>query len=420
MNNLSYKDILKDFRRFKQSGGYNGDEASTFDIPNHSFFRILWHFNGSGQGLLHPTWLTQTDPTYEDLWEVSSAYNYLLLNDEKTRATYLKTFIELLSTITTDSPWYFQTIKGIEEGLQRKETDEMQWKEPYTITIECMEDSLDQRIGTLIDLYRSVAWSWERRVEILPVNLRRFDMSVLVFSSPIKGLHILNKPSISDAMGAVSKWLHVDSRDYASFSGVGYKTSYKRYDLLNCEFDYKTISTPGEGFNNMEGTTHKYTITIKCTDIRESRHNEFSGMYINDVTGEDMIAFGNFDNAEFGGDSDYDYDKEVTKDNISKITYNPTYEKRVGPKDRSVINQLWGLGTGYVSSKVNELALGNMFGLSLTKIGDQVGSLLNFDIGKTYTNIQSYLNKPDTGKRNSSNMGYLSGFKPGTSTLRDR
>ena len=152
-----------------------------------------------GNGLLHPSWkyssgewVTQSNYSHRakelDYWQHSSAWSYLKQNGEEERAAYLKQFVELLSNISTYSPWYFQSISGLGEALQRT-TTEVKEEERKKITIGFLEDSTDERIGTLLDLYRMSCWSHLHRREMLPVNLRRFDMTVVFFSSPIWGLH---------------------------------------------------------------------------------------------------------------------------------------------------------------------------------------------------------------------------------------
>lgn len=105
------------------------------------------------------------------------------MNDDKIRAGYVVDFVQLLSNINSTSPWYFQSIKGLDAALQRNiYNEEFQvTAQREKITIECLEDAYDQRIGTLLDLYRAIVWSWETKRETLPINLRKFDMTVILF-----------------------------------------------------------------------------------------------------------------------------------------------------------------------------------------------------------------------------------------------
>ena len=160
-------------------------DSDDLDQPGHLYFKIFFHFlddNPMGNGLLHPSWkyssgewVTQSNYSHRakelDYWQHSSAWSYLKQNGEEERAAYLKQFVELLSNISTYSPWYFQSISGLGEALQRT-TTEVKEEERKKITIGFLEDSTDERIGTLLDLYRMSCWSHLHRREMLPVNLR--------------------------------------------------------------------------------------------------------------------------------------------------------------------------------------------------------------------------------------------------------
>ena len=64
------------------------------------------------------------------------------------------------------------------------------------LTIKCLQDAVDDRIGTMLDLYRSIVYSQSMKRYILPGNLRKFDMSIVVFEAPIKTMHKYKHPDI--------------------------------------------------------------------------------------------------------------------------------------------------------------------------------------------------------------------------------
>ena len=99
----------------------------------------------------------------------NTAYNYLLVNDEIERAEMLKQFIILLSDINTSAPWYFQEISGLDGALERKIFSEGEVKledKPRQFTIKCLQDAYDNRIGTLLDLYRAACFSYQNKKTI--------------------------------------------------------------------------------------------------------------------------------------------------------------------------------------------------------------------------------------------------------------
>ena len=55
-----------------------------------------------------------------------------------------------------------------------------------TIEIELNPDAVDMRVTTLFDLYRYACYDRIKMKEIIPENLRKFDMDVMVFHVPLK------------------------------------------------------------------------------------------------------------------------------------------------------------------------------------------------------------------------------------------
>jgi len=312
---ISYRAIKNDMYEWRIRGT-KGSKFNELDQPGHLFFKVLFHFwNGDAyhqaenitnhNGLLTPAWLlypgesiadiakSMSDAVEKQLDDKSSgrnpdplaiplsqncAFNFLIRNDELERAEKLKQFIELLSNISTYSPWYFMEVGGLDALLERpfKHDDAYVVEAPKQITIKCLTDSEDNRIATLLDLYRDVAYShiWHR--EVLPANLRKFDMSIYIYGSPIATLH-----SLKDKYGATMK-TGTESDDQ-------WHTSYKRIELHNCEIDYNSSKTGYGGLNNAEGFGQEFTITLNVDDAYEYRYNTYMDRVIGDMVAIDML-----------------------------------------------------------------------------------------------------------------------------------
>lgn len=306
---LSYKKIVHDRIKFRQAGGPHSSDFNIFDEPGAHYFKILFHFYnnplsgiditnhdsipGAGAGLLHPTWNDEHFingwDKQEDYghradeyvpWRYNTAYSYLLQNDELERAEYLKMFISLLSNISSQSPWYFKSIKGIEEALNRKQfTEEFVFKDQGRLVIECMPDAMDERISTLLDLYRAFAYSWVDKREILPANLRKFDMSVVVFQVPVAGAHVPKQDNwLTDTLGMIDSLSNEGNSGFATMNPTKSShmlASYKVYEFHNCEFDYNSTVTAGDGMINEEPFNPIYNMVIMYDDMYEVRYNQF-------------------------------------------------------------------------------------------------------------------------------------------------
>lgn len=108
-----------------------------------------------------------------------SAINYLENINEPTRAQYLRNFIAGLQSLQNDTPWYFQSINGLDTLQTIDATNGMQLGEGTEITIELLE-SIDMRISALIDLYRKAVWDSTYRRWMLPQNMRWFKVEIII------------------------------------------------------------------------------------------------------------------------------------------------------------------------------------------------------------------------------------------------
>lgn len=259
--------------------------ALNIDADEEDLYNIMNQTYGAAYGAEFPNaWVEQSKfpkRAYElGWWRYNTAFSYLMQNNEIERAGYLRRFIELLSNISSNSPWYFQNIKGLDEAIKRPQTNtDFMFKERQMLTIECLSDSADQRIGTMLDLYRAAVWSWEHKKEIIPANLRKFDMSIVVFQLPINTIHC-PQPSalrLSSILGMTANPVeYSEPAGFASVLGGNLpKASYKIYEFHNCEFDYSSSMNAGEHLSNAEIKDTVYNIRIFYDDMYEIRYNEF-------------------------------------------------------------------------------------------------------------------------------------------------
>ena len=294
-NLLTYQQFLLDRYNFRKK---TNDDL--FDIPGHSFFKIMFHFyNGDSEsydnhgGLLAPTWLD--DPNEYDYYMYDSAWAYLKNNFEDERAHKLEKFVTLLSNINSECPWYFLEITGLDSVLERSQISDFKIEDTRKkIQIKCLPDSFDRKIGTLLSLYREIVWSWSMKREVLPANLRKFDMSIFIWESPVFGIHRGNGDTF------------LDETYVNKFSGV-----YKLIELHNCEIDYNSIKTGYATLNNTEGIQNEYTIDISFDDCYEHMYNPIIMESIGDMVAWDtaQVTLDSIGNASIN----YAWSEEETK-----------------------------------------------------------------------------------------------------------
>jgi hypothetical protein len=125
-----------------------------------------------------------------------SAYNYLLQRDGAygrgnalKRANALRQFQILLADLNNNSPWFFQSIAGLDtlekvnhSGFQDETTPDSfdpARTSGKTLTINCLE-SLNLRLTALANLYNQATFDADNMRWMVPRNLRKFTMWIYV------------------------------------------------------------------------------------------------------------------------------------------------------------------------------------------------------------------------------------------------
>ena len=99
----------------------------------------------------------------------------------KKLAANLNAFKKLLFKINLELPWFWQTISGLELSQQYKNLAEPYWgAEDPKLEIECLEETVDLTAISLMDLYKSAVYDFNRWIEIIPHNIRYFRMHIYV------------------------------------------------------------------------------------------------------------------------------------------------------------------------------------------------------------------------------------------------
>lgn len=111
-----------------------------------------------------------------------NAVNYLINRNEDRRAQYLRDFIDGIYTIQRDFPYIFQKITGISKLFEVDVTRGQRLKD-VNLQLTCMPDGVDQKIHTLVELYRKAAWDDQYQRWILPDIMRYFKMIIYVFDN---------------------------------------------------------------------------------------------------------------------------------------------------------------------------------------------------------------------------------------------
>ena len=353
-----------------------------------------WFLDGAS-GLLTPDWNRGMD---NDYYKLNSAWGYLMNNNEWERATTLQKFVELLSSISVESPWYFQKISGLDEAMSRNnfKIDDERKK----ISIECLPDAMDHRIGSLLSMYRSIVWSHTRKCEVVPANLRKFDMGLFIYSGLTVGPHVHPGGEKGNTFDPWSwkgiyvnknRLIHDDETpeeayeeewnddtedwDYESTGGTDYSNkihvedaletaSYKYIEFHNCEFNIDSINSGMNDLNNADGFSQTFTIDIYFDDCYEQEYNQYILKLFGDLflvdTAQSEYDFFVITNSFAGGA----VDDELSSYKENTYNFN-NYDKSLYPygKPEAATKQSWiarakqqlvDAGKGIVNNAVNQ------------------------------------------------------------------
>lgn len=159
--------------KFQKTNLFYSDDFLKFQDPTYLGFKLFFLFDQPDSGLL------------SEKPHKHTALGYLESRGETQRAKYLKEFVRLFKRISSETPWFFQSIKGLDEAWKHGfGNDDFKSKiKEGKITIDCLDESVDLRITALLDLYRKSCFDWNYRREIVPRNLRQFQVSIYVYEA---------------------------------------------------------------------------------------------------------------------------------------------------------------------------------------------------------------------------------------------
>lgn len=450
-NILSYTNIAESIKNFK---------SEDFADPSTLYFKIFFYFSNkviekdftsnllcdsfdfdetnSGNISSRTGWSGNKD---DDYVYKNSAYNYLINNDEKERANLLKKFIMLLSEISSNSPWVFSEINGLGDalnysGIQSQfKTDD----ENKTITIKTINDGYDERISTLLDLYKSACFSHLNSKEIIPANLRKFDMGIFVFNKPYahrRKQHFV--PTISQ---------NNNIKDLLNIS------SCKYIELTDCEIMHNSGNSIFDSLDNKEGTNPENEIIISYNNCFTNRFNEFALDQIGDFIITDVdssVEYQVYDESVYnqyneeifkkyeskGSDvsmGDYtngntEVDRSINQNNKLEDDITTRLKKEIEKKKKfiegvikkskgipnTLVDRVNGRIENLIISKLRSLYFGNAHNFSLKNAEALIESLANGDVGNVASTIKQNQNSRNNTLDN--NPEYIGNAYPEVNT----
>lgn len=177
----------------------NGGTSAPEQEPPVSFSTDLDFFHGSKQAIGN---------NQLGMYNLNDGFAYMsaqefLFQRSQTRRDMLRAFTNGFMFINKNSPYYFQTLTGLDNLLKVdiKNVHKTGGKAQRmgTLSIDCLE-SIDMRIFALSELYRKSIYDYTYHRSMLPENLRKFRMWIIV--TEIRNIQLSN--TIGDVLSPFS------------------------------------------------------------------------------------------------------------------------------------------------------------------------------------------------------------------------
>lgn len=261
-----------------------GYVTDPYDEPTYLSFGLDFHFEGLDPLTEYSLW---DSPLFAEgnAARPNSARSYLGSIGRNDMEDALGTFRALLEFVSTQAPWYFQGITGL-ENLHAASTDMFKAKKyDQVLTIDTLE-AVDLRITQLANLYRAAIYDKAAMLARVPENLRWFSMDVWVAETrnirfEIPGL----AGNAANALGINTAAINgTVTRLGSSLSGLGLiddpssttkQFGYLKFRCRQCEFDFSRTFAGGSKLEVSTGNTP----SSNSFDIKVGYFEEESGYF---------------------------------------------------------------------------------------------------------------------------------------------
>ena len=244
--NWDYLGYVQEMQQFKKG------TTSITGEPGWFYFKIIFHFDdtyGLLGNIIHNS-ITETHRGNTAIQYLDRRKDRFKQDNLKSRVYALEKFVKYLSFINSSCPWFFDKISGLNEVVPQLNDFSKEKK----LEISCMPDAIDMRLTSLLYLYQYACFDDIFMKEIIPENLRKFNMSVIIYHMPIK----FHSTTIENGASIKAKSIY----DTGNFSN---RMSYKLYTFKGCEIDLSSLGNvvPGSLDNKDPFNLGQNTIIIK-------------------------------------------------------------------------------------------------------------------------------------------------------------
>lgn len=170
--------VDKVLQSFRKGFVYPNKSTKIIDDPTFLGFTLMFDFKESKLFKGYSS-IDSSGKVTGDL-DSDCAFAYLNRNGEKTRMTYLKSFVDQLIYINTYKSYFWQSLEGLDTlWADLNDFKKMPIASEWEIIIKTLE-TIDLKIFGLMELYRKAAYDYDYVRQVLPINLQRFNLTIYI------------------------------------------------------------------------------------------------------------------------------------------------------------------------------------------------------------------------------------------------
>jgi len=392
-------------------------EAFQYEDPTYLGFSLHFDFDSAQTdaetGIMENALFAETEG-------LDSAINYLYNIGFVQKSQMLKQFKETVRFMNTHAPYYFQGISGVADlwKIEKKSKGfEPNRGHEKKVKIECLE-SVDLRITALADLYKTATFDERNMREIVPENLRWFNVTIRI--AEIRNFHKLK--TAAENANAISAGGDLVNITNDLISVVEFK-------LINCEFDFE--ESFADEFKMDETEAAKQSFVIKVGHIKRRStyklldlvlENYYSSTAGNGIVDKSIVIGGKLggepqplDRAVLAGLPDESKIpglgsavNKVTSIGGGAVSVIKDQVNSLGEQIAGAPGRLLAGATNNLQSRITGAALGNVYDLRNSTVLEAINGFLSGGdtisggpLGDVYPNVPG----SDTTTRTESNLG---------------
>jgi hypothetical protein len=359
----------------------NGSDTSAkryyHDDPTCMGFTLMFDFEGTASPLFNESdhgesairYLESIDEGDRNKWDEN---DYAIFREVGGRAAYLKRFKERLRDIVKFYPYYFTDIVGLGDIYNFNEKNGYEFER--LLTIKTLE-SIDVRMGGMIDDFMRATFDHEFRRMMLPANMLEFRMYIIVseirnfrtfVNTTLSGndalrqremglVGIANQPILTNINENLSAYVFVFDTCKFNFSDSGITTGQLYINHKLNFLDLFTSSIPNDDQSN-----YRSTVSGQRND---SQFNRTVSDFLNTPIGKTL---GN--NIDLAQDL---FTRE--RDQFLQVNDPKVAGSRIA--NQAVVNA--------INSRIQQVLLGNVF----SRLNEFRGAEINSDASKFITDF---------------------------------